>query len=34
MNFSVIGICLKKQAELLGSSLKEWALLHQDSEIC
>jgi hypothetical protein len=34
MNFSVIGICLKKQAELLGSSPKEWNLLHQDSEIC
>jgi len=34
MNFFVIGICLKKQAELLGSDLKEWNLLHQDSEIC
>jgi hypothetical protein len=30
----VILICLIKQAELLGSGLKGWNLLHQDSEIC
>ena len=30
---SVIWICLKKEAELLGSRLKGWKLLHQDTEI-
>jgi hypothetical protein len=24
----------KKQAEVLGSRLKSWNLLHQDSEVC
>jgi len=27
-------LSLKKTAKLLGSSLKEWNLLHQGSEIC
>jgi len=30
---SVIWICLKKEAEILGSRLKGWKLLHQDTEI-
>jgi hypothetical protein len=27
-------MCLKKQAEILGSRLKGWNFLHKDTEIC